>query len=85
MKHRKLYCRMMYSMAYVFAVAIVAFSYLGIPNSIMISLAITCLVAGGFLSIRGGEHEEEKLQTTTLEEEMNSAREAEAKDSEGKP
>lgn len=72
MKHRKLYCRMMYSMAYVFSVAIVAFSYFGIPNSIMISLAIACLVAGGFLSIKN----EEEVETTTLDEEMDSARDA---------
>jgi hypothetical protein len=84
MKHRKLYCRMMYSMAYVCALAIVAFAYLGIPNSILISLAVALLVAGGFLSIGSDEHKVEDVQTTTLEEEMETARKEAAKESAAK-
>jgi len=81
MKHRELYCRMMYSMAYVFSMAIVVFYYLNIPNTIVISLAISCLVAGGFLSIKSDKEVKQEERLTTLEEEMEIAREAAAKES----
>ena len=51
MKRREMYCRMMYSMAYISAMAIVVFEFLEIPNTIMIALSISFLVAAGFLSI----------------------------------
>jgi hypothetical protein len=82
MKHRALYCRMMYSMAYVFAAAIVAFSALGIPNDMMISLAISCLVAAGFLSIRSDEQGKKfpNVKMTTIDEELEEARKAAEKE-----
>ncbi len=74
MKHRVLYCRMMYSMAYVFAVAIVVFSYIGIPTDAPIALAIACLVAGGFLSMKSDK------DLTSFEDEMDDALKAESKE-----
>ena len=80
MKHRYLYARMMYSMAYICAVAIVGFAYLEIPNDLLISFAIACLVTGGYLSISKDAPEAEPVKEedlTTLEDEMEEARELE--------
>ncbi|MBN2202706.1 MAG: hypothetical protein JW700_00770 [Candidatus Aenigmarchaeota archaeon] len=81
MKHRYLYSKLMYSMAYVCAVAILAFSYMGIPNDLLIAFAIACLVTGGYLtSMRQtiSESPKRKIKLTTLEEEMREARRLEA-------
>jgi membrane protein implicated in regulation of membrane protease activity len=75
--NKYLYSRMMYSMAYVCAVAILAFAYLGIPNDLLIAFAIACLVAGGYLSASGGTrvaYRSKKERLTSLEEEMKEAR-----------
>jgi hypothetical protein len=77
MKHRYLYSRLMYSMAYVCAVAILAFAYMGIPNDLIIAFAIACLVTGGYLTAVGEatiERPKRKVKLTTLEEEMREAR-----------
>lgn len=81
MKHRYLYSRMMYSMAYVCAVAILLFAYMGIPNDFLIAFAIACLVTAGYLtSVRQtiSDSPKRKIKLTTLEEEMREARRIEA-------
>ena len=81
--NRRLYSRLVYSMAYVCAVAIFAFSVAGIPNDLLIAFAVACLVAGGFIN-SGGENEhhiqplkDEEERLTTLRDEMRQAREME--------
>lgn len=77
MKNRYLYSKMMYSMAYVCAVAILVFAYMGIPNDLLIAFAIACLVTGGYLSAlreASSERPKGKMKLTTLEEEMKEAR-----------
>lgn len=85
MKHRYLYARMMYSMAYISAVSVVGFAYLKIPNDFLIAFALTCLVTGGYLSIGKDEPKQEPVQEedlTSLDEEMEEARELEASENE---
>ena len=76
MKNKYLYSRLVYSMAYVCAVAILVFSYLWIPNDLLVAFAIACLVAGGYLNTGAkpnGQHApKEKL--TTLDDEMAEAK-----------
>ncbi|MFH0929071.1 MAG: hypothetical protein V1818_01795 [Candidatus Aenigmatarchaeota archaeon] len=77
MKNRYLYSRMMYSMAYVCAVAILVFAYMGIPNDLLIAFAIACLVTGGYLSADRDKRDDipkHKVKLTTLDEEMKEAR-----------
>jgi hypothetical protein len=72
----RLYSRFVYSMAYVCAVAILAFSRLGIPNDLLIAFAIACLVAGGFINSGKETDREHELneKMTTLKQEMAEAR-----------
>jgi hypothetical protein len=78
--NRRLYSRLVYSMAYVCAVAIFAFSVAGIPNDLLIAFAVACLVAGGF--INSGREDEQQIQPqkdeeerlTTINDEMREAR-----------
>jgi hypothetical protein len=78
MKNKYLYTRLVYSMAYVCAVAILVFSYLGIPNDLLIAFAVACLVAGGYLNMSSGTLKEAprevKVRLTTIDEEMREAR-----------
>jgi hypothetical protein len=81
MKNKHLYSRLVYSMAYVCAVAILVFSYLGIPNDLLIAFAIACLVAGGYLNAGkppSKERSDTEERLTTLEDEMREARQVEA-------
>jgi hypothetical protein len=79
MKNKYLYSRLVYSMAYVCAVAILAFAALGLPNELLIAFAIACLVTGGFINTSKDEAEvekkepEEKEVLTTIDEEMEEA------------
>ena len=80
MKNRYLYTRLVYSMAYVCAVAILIFSYLGIPNDLLIAFAVACLVAGGYMNVSSRNLKdaprEVKQKLTTIDEEMREARRA---------
>ena len=81
MRNRYLYTRLVYSMAYICAVAILALSYLGVPNDFLIAFAITCLVAGGYLNMGSSTIRDAPKETrerlTTIDEEMREARRAE--------
>ena len=78
MRNRYLYSRLVYSMAYVSAIAILLFSYLGIPNDLMIAFAVACLVTGGYLNMNSSTLKQAprdvKIRLTTIDEEMREAR-----------
>lgn len=78
MTNRYLYTRLVYSMAYVSAIAILLFSYLGIPNDLLIAFAVACLVAGGYLNMNTSTLKQAprdvKTRLTTIDEEMCEAR-----------
>jgi uncharacterized membrane protein len=82
MRNKYLYTRLVYSMAYVSAVAILVFSYLGIPNDLLIAFAVACLVAGGYLNMSNSTLKKAprdvKVRLTTIDEEMREARKAAA-------
>jgi uncharacterized membrane protein len=82
MRNKYLYTRLVYSMAYVCAVAILVFSYLGIPNDLLIAFAVACLVAGGYLNMNTSTLKkaprETRTRLTTIDEEMREARKAAA-------
>lgn len=78
MKNKYLYTRLVYIMAYICAVSILLFSYLGIPNDLLIAFGIACLVAGGYLNMSSGTLKEApkdvKVRLTSIDEEMREAR-----------
>lgn len=78
MRNKYLYTRLVYSMAYISAVAILVFSYLGIPNDLLIAFAIACVVAGGYLNMGSSTikqaPKETRIRLTTIDEEMQEAR-----------
>jgi hypothetical protein len=80
MKNKYLYSRLVYSMAYVCAVAIFAFSRIGIPNDVLIAFALTCLVTGGWINASKDDDERQPIENeppekmSTISEEMEEAR-----------
>lgn len=77
MKNRFLYSRLVYSMAYVCSAAILIFTAIDIPNDLLISFAVACLVAGGFINAQKDDEpkpQPKKTKLTTFEQEMREAR-----------